>query len=203
MVRAADERHVSLPPFQFGVIQFDDTVLEAGKRLTQKVAGTAEQLGELSDFALLNKRLARKDLNELLQEPRIARLSKEIYDKVQQEQQLTAAFSVAFNLTSNDKDDVLLEQRTEAWKNFRSLGARTLSDLRKEQLPAIQNPDPRSADMHVQLLERNRYVTLTENEQALYTAYYVMLFAMRQIHRTFDAITDRDDLLLHQNVTKQ
>lgn len=165
-----------LPSFQSEVVPFDDIVIKVGKRL------------------------AKKDLNQLLEDKEVARLSAEIYDKMQQDRPLIAAFSVAFNLARKDEDNTLLEQRTQAWKNFRLCGARTLLDLKQEQMPEIQNPTLKLSAIDIeQFFELNKEIVLTEEQQKLYSAYYAMTFAMRQIHRMVDQKTYS---LLHPDITE-
>lgn len=190
-----------LPIFFDGIVQFDKVVIAYGINIAQKVVKTANKQHNRSCLALLYKKLIQeKDLKKILKDETVIDYSTQIYNKMRKDQQLTETFSKAFHISNNDGNyniDTLLEERREAWRNFRLCGIRTLCDLRKEHLPEIQHPVLEDNDNFIErFLNLNKNVVLTETQQKLYTAYHVMQCALRQIHRTFDQITDivfRDD----------
>lgn len=183
-----------LPLFEQGV-QFDDVVIEFGDRITQAVVNAIKIRHKRSSLALLYKKLAKKDLKKMLEDKAVIRYSTKIYDKMCQDQQLIAVFSKAFNVTT--KYNLSLEERVQAWKDFRLCAGRVLSDLRKEQLPKIQAPQSGLPDVYVyidQFLNINNDIVLTKKQQKQYTAYHVILCAVRQIHREYDAKTDDEKM---------
>jgi len=179
-------------PFRLGADPFDDTMIDYGAKHIQHIIQTAALSNDNSDLVKLFTKMSEKDLNGQLQDPTIKFLAENIYHTIQHNERIKIAFSKAQELTKKNEP---LEQRAKSWVDFRSTGAHELAALRNQSIPSIQDPTPRSPHAIIELIERNKNVTLTEEQQQIYIACSVVLYSFRQNHRLIDLETDNPNFL--------
>lgn len=178
--------------FRLGTDPFDDVMTDYCTKHIEYIINTAALSDENSDLVKLFKKMSVKDLNEQLQDATVKSLAENTYHTIQHNERIKAALEKAQELAQKNAP---LEDRAKAWINFRSIGAHELAALRNQSISSIQDPTPRSAHAITELIERNRNVTLTEEQQQIYTACSVVLYSFRQNHRLIELETDNPNLL--------
>ena len=148
----------TLFPFELGK-DFDNEVEHWHAGMMTNLVETADKLKANSDIAVVSRRMAQTNLNDLLKDEIILNLAQAIYTKIQQDEKVVQAFQAAQQATTNKEP---IDIRKEKWTAYRKVSAHQLVAIRKKELLDYKDPTPGSAEALTELFERNKDLELSQ-----------------------------------------